>query len=243
MDLERYKRQVALNEIGENRQKQLAEKKAVIIGGGGLGSNSANILVRFGIGSIDIFDNDVVEISNLHRMSIFSEEDIGLLKSQILSKKLKKINSDLEIQGFKKLITKKNIESISKDADIIIDGTDNLKVRFLINELSIKKGIPWVYAGVKNTIGMVMAINPGITPCFKCMSPTFKNDKKIEIPVLGNLPITIASIQCTEALKLLLGQKTSGLIIYDIWKQLFENIKIKKNSDCECCNKRRFEYL
>ena len=81
MDLKRYERQVLVREIGENRQKHLFEKKAIIIGGGGLGSNSANILVRFGIGSIDIFDDDVVEISNLHRMSIFNEEDIGNRKS------------------------------------------------------------------------------------------------------------------------------------------------------------------
>lgn len=243
MDLERYKRQIFVKEIGEKRQKQLAEKKALIIGGGGLGSNSANILVRFGIGSIDIFDNDIVDISNLHRMSIFSEEDIGLSKSEILAKKLKIINSEVEIRGFNKLITKKNIESISKDANIIIDGTDNLKARFLINELSVKKGVPWVYAGVKNTIGMVMAINPGFSPCFKCISPKIGNNNKIKIHVLGNLPAIIASVQCTEVLKVLFGQKTSGLIIYDIWKQIFEIIEIKRNFKCECCSKRCFEYL
>jgi adenylyltransferase/sulfurtransferase len=243
MNLDRYRRQIIVNELGENGQRLLSKKKVVIIGGGGLGSNSANILVRLGVGSIDIIDDDIVDITNLHRMSIYCEEDIGEVKSQILADRLKKINSEVTVGSINKKVTKENIESITKDADIILDGTDNLEIRFLINELAIKKRIPWIYAGVHGTMGMIMAIIPKISPCFKCLSQNIVHKKLSEIPVLGNLPVIIASIQSTEALKVLLDRQLSGLILYDIWKQNFDQIIIKRNQNCICCNKEVFELL
>jgi len=243
MNFDRFRRQIIVNEIGENGQQLLSKKKVVIIGGGGLGSNSANILVRLGIGRIDIIDDDILDITNLHRMSIYNEEDIGKIKSQILAEKLQKINSEVKVRGIDKKVTKKNIESITNNSNIILDGTDNLETRFLINELSIKKKIPWVYAGVHGTIGMIMAIEPKISPCFRCISQNNIREKSFEIPVLGNLPVIISSIQITEALKLLLDKNPSGLIIYDIWNQNFERINIKRNQQCICCGKEVFELL
>jgi len=242
MDLERYRRQIIVKEFGKQGQETLHNKHIVIIGGGGLGSNSSEILVRLGIGRIDIVDDDSVERTNLHRTSIFNEEDLGRFKCQILEEKLQKINSEITIRGFQQRVTKENILSIVKNADIILDGTDNMQTRFLINDISIKNHIPWIYAGVYSTVGMIMGIRPKKTPCFKCISQNIP-EKTGEIPVLGNLPITTASIQCTEAIKLLLGKQLSGLIIYDIWKQQFEQINIQKNPTCSCCEKEIYESL
>jgi adenylyltransferase/sulfurtransferase len=242
MDFTRYSRQIILEELGEAGQKLLSQKHAVIIGGGGLGSNSSEILTRLGIGHIDIVDDDKIDITNLHRTSLFNEEDIGQHKTTILEKKLQKINSEVTINGINQHVTKDNIESFTKNADIILDGTDSMQTRFLLNETAVKHNIFWVYAGVYATVGMVMGIQPAITPCLKCISQNISH-KTDTIPVLGNLPLTIASIQCIEALKLLLGNHTPGLIIYDIWKQQFEQISIQKNPNCTCCTRKQFKLL
>jgi len=242
MDLERYQRQIIVPEFGEEGQQLLSKKQVVIIGGGGLGSNSSEILARLGVGRIDVVDDDTIELTNIHRTSIFNEEVIGSFKCQVLEEKLQKINSEVKSSGIQKRVTKENIESIVKNADIILDGTDNMQTRFLINDVSIKNGIPWIYAGVYSTVGMVMVIIPKQTPCLKCISQSIP-EKTGVIPVLGNLPLTTASIECTEAIKLLLGKPLSGLIIYDIWKQQFEQINIKRNPGCSCCGNEIFEFL
>jgi len=242
MDFERYQRQILVKEFGKNGQEILSRKHIVIIGGGGLGSNSSELLVRLGVGRIDIVDDDPVEITNLHRTSLFNEEDVGQFKCQILEEKLQKINSEITIKAVKQRVTKENILSIVKNADIILDGTDNMQTRFLINDTSIKNDIPWIYAGVYSTVGMVMGILPKKTPCLKCISQSIP-EKTGETPVLGNLTSITASIQCTEAIKILLEKQLSGLIIYDIWKQQFDQISIQKNPTCSCCENEIFEFL
>ena len=198
--------------------------------------------MRLGVGYIDIVDNDYVELTNIHRTSIFNEEDIGSFKCNVLEEKLQKINHEVNIKGIRKRVAKENIESIVKNADLILDGTDNMQTRFLINDVSIKEDIPWIYAGIYSTVGMVMGIVPKHTPCLKCVSQSIP-EKVGEIPVLGNLPLATASIECTEAIKLLLGTPLLGLIIYDIWKQQFEQINIKRNPVCSCCGAGIFEFL
>ena len=243
MNKERYHRQVLVQELGKKGQEKLYKKQVLIIGAGGLGSNSANILVRMGTGTIIIIDDDPLELSNIHRTTIFSEEDIGKPKSHVLEEKLKKTNSEIEIKGIKKRVTKHNIESFVTNTDLILDATDNLETRFLINDVAIKTRTPWVYAGVYSTMGMIMGVIPKQTPCLHCISQTIPQKKTEETPVIGNLPSTIASIQCTEAIKLLLDHPPSGLIIYDIWKQQFEHMRIQRNPECNCCCKEKYTFL
>jgi len=242
MNIDRYHRQILVKELGKSGQKTISSKHVLIIGGGGLGSNSSEILTRLGVGHIDIVDDDPVDITNIHRTSVFTEEDVGKQKCNVLRDRLQKINSEIKITSIKKRIKKNNILPIIKNVDLILDGTDNMQTRFLINEISIKNNIPWIYAGIYSTVGMIMGILPKKTPCLKCVSQNIPN-KSEEIPVMGNLPLTTASIQCSEAIKILLGKQISGLIIYDIWKQNFEKISIKRNPKCSCCDKELFEYL
>lgn len=241
MNIQRYRRQTLVKEFGVKGQEMLSTKHVVIIGGGGLGSNSANLLVRMGVGSIDIVDDDTVDITNLHRTSLFTEKDLGKSKAAVLQEKLRTINTEVQVKGINQKVTRGTIKALVKNADVVLDGTDIMQLRFLINEVSLQQHIPWVYAGVYETVGMVMGILPKKTPCFQCIAQNIPEQNPGETPVFGSLPATIASIQCTEAIKLLLGKPLAGLIIYDVWKQCFEAIDIKGNPDCPMCGKKKFK--
>jgi molybdopterin/thiamine biosynthesis adenylyltransferase len=241
MDNDRYRRQMLVKEFGSKAQKMLSKSHVVIIGGGGLGSNSANILVRMGIGTIDIIDKDTVDLTNLHRTSVFTQGDIGKSKAAVLEERLHAVNPEVRIKGINQQVTKENIESYVKKADVIVDGTDSIQLRYLINAVSIRYDIPWVYAGVYETIGMIMGIYPKKTPCFQCISQNIPESTGNETPVLGSLPATIASIQCNETIKLLLGKPLAGLIIYDVWNQCFTIMNIQMNSYCPMCGKTKKE--
>jgi adenylyltransferase/sulfurtransferase len=190
-----------------------------------------------GIGNIDIIDKDTIDITNLHRSSLFTQEDVGKLKALILEEKLQAINPEVNVKGINQKITKENIEMYVKNADVIVDGTDSMSLRYLINKVSIQNDIPWVYAGVYGTVGMTMGVLPKKTPCFQCISQNIPESTPDEIPVLGSLPATIASIQCNETIKLLLGKPLAGLIIYDVWNQCFDIMNIKRNPYCQICGK------
>jgi molybdopterin/thiamine biosynthesis adenylyltransferase len=239
MSRDRYRRQILVKELGQKGQELLATKHTVIIGGGGLGSHSANLLVRMGIGSIDIIDDDIVDITNLHRTSVFSEHDVGKSKALILQEKLQSVNTKVRVKGINQKVTSENIWSLVKHADAIIDGTDSIPLRLLINDVSIQNNIPWVYAGVYETVGMVMGILPKKTPCFQCIAQDIPESRAQETPVLGSLPATIAAIQCNETIKLLLGRQPAGLLIYDVWNQCFDNMNIKRNPCCPICRKKK----
>ncbi|MFH1100790.1 MAG: HesA/MoeB/ThiF family protein [Methanobacteriota archaeon] len=235
MNLERYRRQTLVPELGTQGQETLTKKHTIIIGGGGLGSNSANILIRTGIGHLSIIDDDLVDLTNLHRTAVFTEEDIGEPKAMVLEKRLKQVNTESTIHGITKKLMKDNISTLLKGADILVDGTDNLETRFLLNDYAVHNHIPWVYAGVYGTIGMVMSIIPKKTPCLHCICHVLPTPTNQENPVLGNIPVTIASIQTTEVIKILLNRAPSGLLIYDGWNHTLEELRIEQNPSCICC--------
>jgi molybdopterin/thiamine biosynthesis adenylyltransferase len=239
MSIDRYRRQTLVKGFGQKSQDRLATKHAIVIGGGGLGSHSANLLIRIGIGSIDIIDDDIVDITNLHRTSVFSEHDIGKSKALILQEKLRTVNTKVRVKGINQKVTVENIWPLVQHADVIIDGTDSIPLRLLINDVSIHHNIPWVYAGVYETVGMVMGILPKKTSCFQCITQDIPKSGIQEIPVLGSLPATIAAIQCNEAIKLLLGKKPTGLLIYDVWNQCFDVMDIKRNPYCPMCGNKK----
>lgn len=245
---DRYSRQILLRDIQHDGQEKLAKSHVVIIGCGALGTTIANNLARSGIGHIKIVDRDIVELNNLQRQNLFDEEDIGFPKASTAAKKLRKINSEINIDYIVDDVNYENIENIIKDMDVVIDGTDNMLIRFLINDTCIKHSIPWVYGGAIETQGMTMNIIPDQTPCFRCVVQDLPEAGSLPtcdtVGVLNTIPAIIASMESTEVLKILLGKDINKkLLVYDVWTHDFHAIEIKKKNDCKCCIKHDFEFL
>ncbi|MBU1940893.1 MAG: HesA/MoeB/ThiF family protein [Candidatus Thermoplasmatota archaeon] len=217
----RYSRQIILPQIQKQGQEILKNSTVIIVGCGALGTNSANSLTRAGIEHLTVIDRDIIELHNLQRQNLYTEKDIGRPKATILKKKLHDINSEVTITAIVDDLNPKNSEKFLSSCDLILDGTDNMHTRYLINDISIKHNIPWIYAGVIQTYGMTMNIIPHQTPCLCCYTPTLPEPGSLPTcataGVLNTIPAIIANIQATETLKILLNKEFStDLIIYDI---------------------------
>ncbi len=239
----RYSRQTMFPAIGEEGQVKLGKGNVVVIGCGALGSNIATFLVRAGVGKVRIVDRDFIEYHNLQRQVIFDEDDIRaqLPKAVAAERHLKKVNSSVEIEGIVVDVNYTNIERLVSGADVILDGLDNLEARFLINDVSLKHRIPWVYGGAIASSGMTMTIIPGETPCFRCVSPVLPESGASPTcetaGIVGTVPALIASLQATEAMKILVGSEVNrGLIMVDIWKGIFHRFKMEPREDCPACH-------
>lgn len=244
----RYARQVILEEIGEAGQKKLIETRALIVGCGALGSVIADHLARAGIGNICLVDRDIVELENLQRQVLYDENDIGTPKAIAAAEKLKNINSEIEVKGHVKDFSPASAMKIAKNVHIVLDGTDNMQTRYLINDICIKEDIPWVYGGAVSTYGMTMNIIPKETACLSCAFPYMPKAGSLPtcdtVGVLNTVPSIIASIQTTEAIKIILNKDYSkDLLVYDVWNHDFKSIKIIRNSDCKSCGQDKYEYL
>jgi molybdopterin/thiamine biosynthesis adenylyltransferase len=247
---DRYSRQTILYAIGEEGQVKLVNGRVVVIGCGALGSNIAALLVRAGIGHLKIVDRDFVEYHNLQRQVLFDEEDIraGLPKAVAAERRLKKVNSLVEIEGIAADVNYTNIEGFCSGADVILDGLDNIETRFLINDVALKLGIPWVYGGAIMTTGMTMTVIPGETPCFRCFSRSAPAPGTVPTcetaGILGTVPAIIGSLQATEAIKLLVNPAdvNRDLIVIDVWQGTFDRLKLQKLPDCPAC-RGRYESL
>ena len=246
---ERYSRQVLLAEIGAERQRTLSRSCAVIIGIGALGCVIANNLVRAGIGRIRLVDRDVVELNNLHRQTLYDEGDVGEPKVMAAAKKLERVNSKISIEPLLKDANFSNIELIIRDTDVVVDGTDNMETRFLLNDACVRKGIPWVYGGAVGTNGMTMSIIPGKTACFRCLNPHVPPAGALgtcdTMGVSNAITGVIGAIESSEAIKIMVGsgEINKDLLIYDVWRHGFQSIFIPRNGDCKCCVQRDFEFL
>jgi adenylyltransferase/sulfurtransferase len=245
----RYDRQALFYHIGAYGQKKLLESRVTILGCGGLGSVSANSLARAGIGNLRLVDKDVVDFSNLGRQVLYDEIDASKNRPKALAagQKLRMINSEINIEVHEADINPGNIKKFLRGSDIIIDGTDNLETRLLINETCIKEKIPWVYGSVAASYGMAAAIIPGITPCFYCIFGSESTQHNIysesssNVGILNTAVNVVSSIQCAEAIKYLTGNFkaiTEGLIIFDIWELSLDIIAIsnKKGYRCPICS-------
>lgn len=250
--MERYTKQILFDRIGEVGQKKLNQSRVVIIGCGALGTVTANNLTRAGVGYIKLLDRDYIELSNLQRQVLFDEEDIreDLPKVAAAIKKLQKINSSITIEGEVIDVNSRNILRLCQEMDLIIDATDNYSIRYLINDASIRLNIPWIYGGVLGSVGMTHTIIPGKTPCLRCIFPNIPTigvtDTCDTIGVLSTIINIIASIQTTEAIKLLVGAKEdliNKLRYFDVWNGNYEEIDIELNDNCAACKERKLEFL
>lgn len=250
IDLSRYSRQVILKQMGSEGQKRLRGSSIVVVGCGALGTNSANLFTMMGIGHIKVIDRDYVELSNLHRQILFDEGDVErkLPKAVALAEKLRRINSEVEVEAVVEDVDHRNIEKLIGDVDLVIDGTDNFETRFLINDACVKRGIPWVYGAVLATYGMVMGIIPGKTACFSCFiltpPPPGSTPTCDIVGVLPTAASLIASLQVTEAVKMLIGAPPSTELIYiDLWTEEFKKFEVSRWEECPTCTKGVFRYL
>src|SRR5436190_5627159 len=253
--LERYSRQMRFGGILEKGQRKLLDSRVTLCGCGALGTVIANSLVRAGVGFVRIIDRDFIESHNLQRQVLFDESDIAanLPKAEAAARKLRVVNSSVQIEAVVTDIDRTNILDLSKDADIILDGTDNFEIRYLINDISVKFNKPWVYGGSIGSHGQTMTILPGKTPCLRCVfeaAPSAGEAGTCETAgVLAPIVSIIASLQVTECLKILTGQLETvnrELIYIDVWENITRRIKIAPllgKVDCPCCGHKKCDWL
>lgn len=246
----RYAKQILFQGIGPEGQEKILRSTVAVIGIGALGTVISTHLCRAGVGRLRLVDRDFVEWSNLQRQFLFDEEDARerIPKAVAAAGKLRAVNSEITIEPVIADVTARNVEQLIRGTDVILDGTDNLETRFLINDAALKAGKPWVYGGAVGSHGMTMTIIPGQTPCLRCMMP--------EVPLPGSMPncdtegvlsaatAAVASLQSAEALKILTGSEPRrSLFMIDVWEGKFNDFTIKQRPDCRACGKGDYEYL
>lgn len=234
MDNSRYSRQTLLKEIGKDGQTLLQNKKVAVVGVGALGTVAAELLARAGIGTLILIDRDIVEESNLQRQTLFDEKDIGKSKAIAAAQRIRQINSETKVRIHTIHLSPQNVD-VLQSADLVLDCTDNLQTRFLINDYCRKENKPWIYAAAIKTSGYVMPILAA-GPCLQCFLTKSSQETCDTVGVLNTITVSIASLQATLALKILLGKEVESILHhYDIWNQSFRKIQIKKKENCSTC--------
>ena len=247
--IDRYSRQIVLKKIGVIGQKKLLNTSVLVVGAGGLGSPISLYLTALGVGKIGIVDKDNVEISNLSRQIIFSTNDINKKKSHVAVNKLKKINPDIKLISFQKKLNKNNINKIANKFDLIIDGSDNFRTRFLVNDYCFKKKKILVSGAISKFDGHVYTFNfsKKESPCLRCFMPSV-SQSAMDVDncefegVLGTLGGIIGSIQANEVVKEILeiGDSLCGyILIIDALKLTFRKVKLNKRRNCYCYGKKK----
>jgi molybdopterin/thiamine biosynthesis adenylyltransferase len=237
-DVERYDRQMLIGGWGRAGQTKLKRAGVVVAGVGGLGCSAAVYLCAAGVGRIRIIDSDRVELNNLNRQILHWEHDIGRDKAQSAKEKLERLNSEVTVEAVKTAITERNSRELIQGFDVVVDGMDNFRTRFLLNEACVNNEIPFVHGSVYGFEGFMTTIVPHKTPCLRCIYPEPLPEKLEKFPVLGTTPAAIASLQVTEALKLItgIGRPSLGkLLFWDLEDMSFSEIKIMKRTDCPVC--------
>ncbi|MGC1373323.1 MAG: ThiF family adenylyltransferase [Candidatus Sulfotelmatobacter sp.] len=251
---ERYSRQILFAGIGAEGQKQLAAGRVAILGCGATGSAVASLLARAGVGTLRIIDRDYVEPSNLQRQSLFDEKDAAesLPKAIAAARKIAGFNSDVTVEAEVEDATPKTINRLLDSISLIIDGTDNYETRYLVNDYAVKNGVPWIYAAAVRSYGITMNIVPGSTACLACIFPEMPRGMVETCETSGILNTAVnlvASIEATEAMKLLIGGEAAKklrktLWSFDVWTNEHTEIStVSPRSDCRACGRRDFQHL
>ncbi|MDF2557365.1 MAG: thiamine/molybdopterin biosynthesis ThiF/MoeB-like protein [Bacillales bacterium] len=250
---DRYSRQVLFPQIGNNGQDKIASKHVLVLGVGALGSSIAEMLVRSGIGKLTLIDRDYVEYSNLQRQQLYSESDALQKLPKVIAAKnrLQEIHIDANIEAILIDATVERLEEILPNVDLIMDATDNFETRMVLNDLSQKHRIPWIYGACVGSVGMSFTIIPGVTPCLNCLMRS--------IPMQGMtcdtggiispaVQMTVAH-QVAEAMKILVDDIDAlrpSYVYFDLWRNQYETIKVgkvKKDSCLSCGNEPTYPFL
>jgi len=250
---ERYNRQILFREIGKTGQEKLLTSRVLIVGCGALGAAHAEMLARAGVGRLRIVDRDFVEFTNLQRQTLFKESDAAerLPKAVAARTRIEEINSEIKVEAIIADVNNSNVESLIAGCDVVLDGTDNFQVRYLLNDACVKNKITWIYGAAVSSYGTTMTIIPGKTPCLRCIFD--------EMPDAGSAPTcdtagvimpiiaTVSATQVSEALKLLVGDIDSlhgSLMQFDVWANDRQSIKLAEpDPECKCCGQHSYEFL
>jgi molybdopterin/thiamine biosynthesis adenylyltransferase len=258
--MDRYHRQTILPQIGVAGQSRLAGSRALLVGCGALGSVIAEQLVRAGIGHLRIVDRDVVELTNLQRQVLFDEQDVKeqVPKAVAAGRRLREINSSVTVEPIVVDLHAGNVEELagidqkSGRVDLILDGADSAETRYLLNDVSVKHGIPWIYGACVAMAGRMMAIRPPHTACLRCLFPTPAGAGELPtcdtVGVFSPVSAIVASLQAAAAIKLLAGKSEAvkpELIVMDLWDGGIRSIAAadSRRDDCIACGLRHFEFL
>lgn len=250
---DRYSRQILFREIGKSGQEKLLNSRVLLVGCGALGASHAEMLARAGIGRLRIVDRDFVEFTNLQRQTLFKESDAAerLPKAIAAKSRITEINSEIDVEAIVADVNLSNIESLIDGCDLILDGSDNFQVRYLVNDVCVRHSKTWIYGAAVSSYGTTMTIIPGQTPCLRCIFD--------EMPDAGSAPTcdtagvimpiiaTVSATQVAEALKILVGDTDSlhrSLMQFDIWANDRQRIKLSDpNPDCKCCGQKYLNFL
>ena len=238
----RYSRQIILKNIGISGQKKILNSKVLVVGIGGLGCPVADLLTRSGVGTIGAVDFDKVDLSNIHRQNLFTSEDIGKLKVKVLKERLNLINNKTKINIYNQKLNEKSLKKIIKKYDIIIDGSDNFKTKFLLNKFSQKFKKKLIVGAISKFEGHIFVFNfeSKKTPCLKCFYQTEPSDDVLNCEtdgILGTTANIIGAIQANEAIKIILSlgnNLNSKILIFDLLNLKLRKVLFKKKKDCIC---------
>ena len=248
-DNERYSRQTLFAPLGKAGQQRLLESHAVIVGCGALGSGIAHNLARAGVGRLRIVDRDRIELSNLARQVLYREEDVrqGLPKAVAATRLLAEINSEIALEPIVIEVDAGNVDSVVEGADVVVDGSDNMKLRFILNDACVRRRIPWVYGGALASWGMTMTILPGRSPCLRCVleeePPPGVVKTANDMGVLNTITGLVSAIESNEAMKILAGagEANPDLLRIDVWTLTFRRSAIRRRVDCPTCGDKALE--
>ena len=241
----RYSRHLSLSEVGKEGQEKLLDAKVLVVGAGGLGSPSLLYLAASGVGTIGIIDDDKVELSNLQRQVLHETSDIGLPKTESAKEALHDLNPNTQINSHQLRLNEGNIESIITNYDIVLDGSDNLETRLLINDYCYKLRKPLVSAAIQGFSGQLSTFKAFLgepNPCYRCIYPDIESARITQncsnSGVIGSIAGVMGTWQALEVTKEILGigESLSGsLIIFDALASASRKIKVRRNKNCACC--------
>ena len=238
----RYSRQIILKNVGTFGQKKILNSKVLIVGAGGLGCPVADLLARSGVGEIGIIDYDKVSLSNIHRQTLYTAKDINRYKVDIVKKRLNLINKDIKINTYNKKATEKNLNNLINKYEIIVDGSDNFKTKFLLNKFSLKLNKILVVGAISKFDGHIFTFdfNSKKSPCLKCFYQSEPSDDMLNCEtegILGSTANIVGAIQVNEIIKKILSigkDLRSNILILDLLNLNFRKVFFKKRKNCIC---------
>ena len=244
-ELDRYSRQIMLEEIGYQGQLKLKQSKVCVVGVGGLGNPITARLAAMGVGKIRIVDRDVIELSNLHRQTMFNEDDVGQVKVEIAAKKLRKLNPDIIIEELSVSINDYTAFDAVDGCDVVIDALDSVNARYSLNKACIEKKIPFVTGAAVGVTGQSFTILPNESACYHCLFPALDEDSMPTCSIEGVHPSIlsiIGGIEVSEAVKIITGKEPSlrdKVLHVDLENLIFNFTKVSKVEECSVCGSGR----